>query len=801
MSVRRFTAIGSVIALSACAGVRSHVETPHPVDDAPIAVVATLPRRALPLPRASVRNTAILWNADNPAAYGSEDGRYVLFTGRSLVFTDRHFVPVSTTAVPFDEFAVLAVDDDLARVVTADGVFDVASESYLETPPGRRILGAEGPAERCVVRREEDPSALAVEPCVGSATSVRVVVDGAAIARRVSGSPQGSTDSNVSTNSVRVNPTAPRAALASLDGNLLGVVFRGVRTTVCTYELPSTALLGCVAIPEFVREVAVSDAEGTVCVNRGAECRDARTPDLAPWTGPPRTGFYFDTVDDRRVVRRAPDGAVVAPDVPDDATIAVGESTYLVMRAGVVELFDAEHSLGTITLAESLATLPDLSPILYQDDVVFVTPSGLAAARVGDVDVDLGVRLRSPGVLLARETTFSVENDVHGVFFESDRVHGVASAEPLGATGESEEVVVVSEPGAEQSATAESADAGATTSDEEDPYALERAVSERYQPAMLSGSRDTPSGVRLALVDPRGRVQLVNERGDAVGAPIRLPSRVARSRCTRIEFLSDVDLILAGSAPCIPTRIRLDTRRTEALGLARVAIEHATDGSRAVLLADRKVTIVDGHTGATLAGFDPGLEHPRLGEVDAAASAGVVEGSNGFVTFVLAPAPADAAGAGPRLETRRFESDGELATYADAASRLVVRCAPGGRLRIEPFTGADAAREVASRACAALAAGDDEASPIFASIGAVIGIQSNELVTFVRAADLATLEVEVVMTDRNWEMLVLEGETVVGASVDEPHVFVGRDPDGTRFTIEADAEVTDAAIRSFFAGP
>jgi hypothetical protein len=283
----------------------------------------------------------------------------------------------------------------------------------------------------------------------------------------------------------------------------------------------------------------------------------------------------------------------------------------------------------------------------------------------------------------------------------------------------------------------------------------------------------------------RGHVHLTDEAGHDVAPPVRLPGDVARSHCTTLEIVTDEDLVLSGSRPCIPTRIRYREGRTEPLGLARVRASSSSDGAHVALLANRRVLVLDGHTGATLHDLDPQLLHAREIEITADGREVHLFSEDAHVAIRLAGI---AQGATPTM--RRYDRADSFVTRHDAR---VLFCEDGALHITQAF---DATHDVRVPFAPCLRGGVDEWRTL---PGFVVAKTAVDRLALVRIRDGARLEIEMVGGYAGTAVLVMRDGDVVGVMPANTPSLMLRSADGTGVELLPTNSRADEVVRAFFA--
>ena len=324
-----------------------------------------------------------------------------------------------------------------------------------------------------------------------------------------------------------------------------------------------------------------------------------------------------------------------------------------------------------------------------------------------------------------------------------------------------------------------------------------RAVSADHVALPLPGS---PYG--LAFVDG-DHVQLLAPDGAAVGTPRSIPARVRRSGCAFLDFISDVEVALHGRAPCIPTRLRLDRDAARPLGAAYVAIDATPDGSRVAVMADRRVFVLDGRTGATLVDVDPQVTRPRNLEIADDGSQVVLIG-NDLAIIDLAPLPT------PDATRRVVHVPNTGWRYASDRARLVA-CIDGQLALVAPF-----APETSVRYACAACEGDsarfapDPSDDVLEStsgearirwLGRGFAVVSSAFsrVSIVRLRDGDELRLDVLRAPDRLEALVTHGDEAWATIPADATRLLSIGPDGQRSVMPTATAASEAAIRAFFA--
>lgn len=320
--------------------------------------------------------------------------------------------------------------------------------------------------------------------------------------------------------------------------------------------------------------------------------------------------------------------------------------------------------------------------------------------------------------------------------------------------------------------------------------------------ALLAFGTGPVASDRYATIEDGRTVKVYGPDGRRIGHEVRLRTRIARSRCSELEFLTDVSLLLSGPAPCVPTVIDAIDGSTHTLDARHAVAAASESGDRALLLANGRLSVLDGRRGTTLAILRLDIEGPEEITLTADGRFAMVHGRTEAVLVDLSEV-----------------EHGSRATGAEVRNVAIAR------FRQEAFVGFDAINEVV----VLLASEADELAvraprfsdspsgsapttirvPVQHPLGSVFGLgaavpgylalERLDGVSLVRLEDGTTLDLEVVATNLGVALLSRDGDSVDGAIEGAIPAVLLQTPTGVA-RLPSDRGRLATRIRDFFGG-
>jgi len=618
--------------------------------------------------------------------------------------------------------------------------------------------------ERCVVpRAEEDGSvSVAIHVAGADAPSRRF-----AITREDLGIPAEA--GRVPLRTTRF--TRGRA----FDGPLVAVLVAGYEPYVCVFDVAQDRRLSCGAFYGQVEGVYVDASSNRVCVvdYHGLVCRDPASIGVAEPDHPPivaqlgriHGGFFSGILggesNDLSIVHLGTGRRWQMPFDPD-RWIVYDRDAFAILEASRVRIVQRDGREQTIPLAQPLdVARPQNAAIAGAS--VYVLDRGLGLVRVrpdDDAAASIGPRAEHGATFARRSASFGFDVVAKNVSFDARGIHVEDVVSPIDSERALEDRLF----------------------ELTRPYEIELGVARSHDPA-----RDEYVYVQ------EGALHVVDHVATELRAPIRLPARTNGTVCNHLEYFTDVDVGIAGVAPCVPTRIHLPNGRTSPLGRAYVDAAATPDRARTLLLANRRLLLLDGHTGETLAQLDPPFEHLRGVSISRDGRRGTFhDGENDWVLALDIDAVGDRA-PGMRVVPLPESFDGTYLLDDD----LLVTCS-NGELRFAPREHPAAERVIAASICAS-GRRAWEITP--SAIPGYVAIGRGNRAFVVRLADAATFELEVVAAGGDVAVLVREGDRYVGLFPDDSPIARFRAEDGSLVAASASPDPVDALVRRFFTAP
>lgn len=740
---------------------------PRPPSEASVAVVGPVhhvPR--YPLPRDRFVDQGL---GDQTVAtmHALSDGRVALVGSGVYAGVDGGRIVRRLALPPLERNAFRALDAAGRLLVVATAFVDLASGEVRPNPPGRRYAHCDEALELCTT----------VEPSTSGAW-LRVRREELRSGREVDAFEIPDVLRRFEPLEEELRIERERVAVA---GDTLAMAVHGERNVLLTYDMRTRAVIAFLVIGGEVRSLAFVDPAGEVGLVAGWDgisLVHMHRPGL-----PTRTridGWLAATHGSTLVVRdvvaqterlhsRDTLEPLGEPSAPGESLVIGEASTARVTRTGV-RFFDAAGAeRGTASFEDAPVDpyeeeahwtsmhLGDAGIRLWSDGL------GLATIHPGDAALEYSPAVYSDGPVWLRSEEQALSLD-----FAAWTVSLAASGATLARHQEPRET--------EEDAPAEAM-----------PLVLQRY--ERADavlpgnPSLLAVAEPERRSVSFAYVR-RGRVHVTDDAGHDIAPPVRLPRDVARSHCDLLSIVTDQDVVLSGSRPCIPTRIRFREGRTEPLGLARVRFVSSSDGARVALLANRRILLLDGRTGQTLLDLDPQLPHPREIAIAADGSEVHLTGEAGHVAVDLRAL--DASSTPPM---RRYM--GMSFAYTPHDSRVVL--CENGALRISRAFGGTADIPVPLASCPHGFGQEQAALPGFFAT-----VTATSRVAVLRLRDGALLEIEMLGGLQEAAAVVMRDGQVVGTVPEDTRLVMLLASDGSLTSLPTNGHATHA-VSEFFA--
>lgn len=761
--MNRLTPIPLVLSFVACSSAPIPARpttpaTPSTPPDAPaIASDPDAPRPVTAFAPADLVPQAVHWHFLTPNLAPLRDGRYVATGSDEVVITDASLRATRVFPIPVGHHwheQRPFVDPEGRFLKTSSFGLDLATGEFVIRPPdSTELLDCDRAVSRCLRVRHGAEVGLLVEevPLRRAIASLRLDAESLGPNARPT----------------RGAPFLPRSG--AIEGDRAVLTFDEPSARVCSVDLRAQTISACLQTPTYVGFVGFG-ADGRVFVG---------TERSFGWYEPTTLAEHGETHGVRELRELSSDGELALlgtrsglqvvetrsgaalVDLPSGVRVQLGTGLRFVVHEGNDSiLYEGSTASAPMRFADEAEELP--SDAFFDRGVVWEDEGALIVAP------PLGVARLVPG---ATEVRFGgLHRFPEPPWIAEDPDTMLSGSIGLGLRIDAEGIHVI-------------------------PRAPDE-VSEEPGPGILRADApaSTTGPARAELQG--GTVRFLDRSGAPAGRTVRLPRPVAASGCGLFEFLSDFEVALHGSAPCIPTRIDARTGNTTPLGPAYVRIARTPDRRRSLMLADRRIQLLDGITGDPIVTFAPGVDHGRIVAISADGTHGVLTGTDGFGVFDFrdvhdgadATAVRIARFTGPSPQRYSFEAD------------RVFGCT-NGVLEIAPPFAASSILRIEGGACS----GDPESAGHMTSVGFVDGVfmaAESDRVSLVRLADGAALVLRIGESGGELSFAVLDGTRILGIHPDDSDAFAVRDPaSGLLVPVAPSGDAALAAIRAFFAGP